>query len=121
VPTGLSATAGDADLLAAARRRFADPEARLAHYRERLPADPPGRLLSRLITDAFTTGSRRLADTHAAQSTGRTFSYEFQWPSGAYGGRLGACHCVELPYVFGTVGLPSRHGEHALCAERSSS
>jgi para-nitrobenzyl esterase len=32
--------------------------------------------------------------------------YTFTWPSPAIGGKLGACHIIELPFVFGTLDLP---------------
>jgi para-nitrobenzyl esterase len=31
--------------------------------------------------------------------------YEFAWPSPQFGGRLGAAHAVEIPFVFDTLGL----------------
>jgi len=31
--------------------------------------------------------------------------YEFAWRSPQFGGRLGAAHSVEIPFVFGTLGL----------------
>ncbi|MGH7337287.1 MAG: carboxylesterase family protein, partial [Myxococcota bacterium] len=34
------------------------------------------------------------------------YGYEFAWPSPAKRGALGACHAVELPFVFGTLGAP---------------
>jgi len=34
------------------------------------------------------------------------WSYLFSWPSTAMGGRLGACHSLELPFVFDTLGAP---------------
>jgi para-nitrobenzyl esterase len=34
------------------------------------------------------------------------FSYLFDWASPAFDGRLGACHGIELPFVFGTLGDP---------------
>ncbi|MEU4932828.1 carboxylesterase family protein [Streptomyces yokosukanensis] len=114
VPCGLVDTATDADLLATARRRFADPARQAAAYRARFPAENPGRLLSHLITDTFTAGSRRLAQAHASRSGGRTFGYEFTWRSPAFAGALGACHCVELPFVFDRVDLPALRGECAL-------
>jgi para-nitrobenzyl esterase len=46
----------------------------------------------------------RLADAHAAVPAG-TFMYEFAWPSPAFGGRLGACHGLEIPFVFDTLDL----------------
>ena len=33
--------------------------------------------------------------------------YRFDWESPMLGGMLGACHAVELPFVFGTVDLPN--------------
>lgn len=114
IPNGLSETAGEPDLFAAARRRFPDPEARLAGYRDLFSDESPGQLLSRVITDAFTAGSRRLAAAHVVRSRGRTFSYNFRWASGACDGRLGACHCVELPFVFDQLGLPSLRGPRGL-------
>ncbi len=114
IPNGLSDTAGELDLLAAARRRFPDPEARLAGYRDLFPDETPGQLLSRVITDAFTAGSRQLATAHVGRSRGSTFSYEFRWASGACDGRLGACHCVELPFVFDQLRLPSLRGSRGL-------
>ncbi|MEV7045038.1 carboxylesterase family protein [Amycolatopsis sp. NPDC051061] len=114
VPTRLLETAGDAELMAAARRRFRDPDVRVDRYRSLHPTWSDGQLLARLITDAFNAGSRRLADAHSVRSRGKTFSYEFRWASGAYDGRLAACHCVELPFVFDRADLPSMHGRQNL-------
>jgi len=36
----------------------------------------------------------------------RTYAYLFTWPSPFMGGALGACHALELPFVFGTLGHP---------------
>jgi para-nitrobenzyl esterase len=33
----------------------------------------------------------------------RCFAYLFTWPSPALDGRLGACHAIEVPFVFGQV------------------
>ncbi|MFD2421072.1 carboxylesterase/lipase family protein [Amycolatopsis pigmentata] len=114
VPAGRIATATERDLLAAARRRYPDSEARVATYRAAHPDATPGGLLARVVTDAFVQGSRGLADAHARRSTGRTYRYEFGWRPGSFGGALGACHCAELPFVFGTADLPSLHGDTAL-------
>ncbi|MEU3508215.1 carboxylesterase family protein [Streptomyces longwoodensis] len=114
VPSGALETATEAELLAAARLRFTDPQRQVATYRSRFPDERPGRLLARVITDTFTAGSRRLARAHASRSGGRTFSYAFAWRSQAFAGALGACHGVELPFVFDRLDLPALHGEHAL-------
>ncbi len=66
-------------------------------------------------TDSMFAGStRRLADAHAREPQGKTYTYEFTWRSDAFGGRLGACHCVDLPFVFGTYDRPSLRGPTSL-------
>jgi para-nitrobenzyl esterase len=56
------------------------------------------------LTDAmndlvFRWPARRFAEEHR----GRTHVYEFNWHSPACGGELGACHGIELPFVFKTL------------------
>ena len=45
----------------------------------------------------------------AAQETQRapTYVYLFEWESPAFGGMLGSCHALELPFVFGVVNVPA--------------
>ncbi|GIR37989.1 MAG: hypothetical protein CM15mP49_33740 [Actinomycetota bacterium] len=31
--------------------------------------------------------------------------YEFDWKSKAFNGALGACHALEIPFTFGTLGV----------------
>jgi para-nitrobenzyl esterase len=50
----------------------------------------------------FRWPSLQLAGTHVARG-GRAFVYLFDWPSPAFEGILGACHALELPFVFGLV------------------
>jgi para-nitrobenzyl esterase len=47
----------------------------------------------------------RLAEGQRAHQP-RTYAYLFTWPSPFMGGLLGACHALELPFVFGTLGHP---------------
>jgi para-nitrobenzyl esterase len=54
----------------------------------------------------FRWPSLQLAATHAARG-GRSFVYLFDWESPAFGGILGSCHALELPFVFGMVGVPA--------------
>ncbi|MFJ2886814.1 carboxylesterase/lipase family protein [Streptomyces sp. NPDC087305] len=112
VPAGTPMT--ETRLLALAERRVTDPRERLAAYRSREPAARPAELASRLITDTFVHGSRLLADAHARHGRARTFAYEFAWRSPAFDGTLGACHCVELPFVFHRTDLPALYGDTAL-------
>ncbi|MFF9040455.1 carboxylesterase/lipase family protein [Streptomyces sp. NPDC014892] len=82
-----------------------DPERLVAVYREAGRGATPGELLSAIGTDyMFAVPTARLADAHAAVSGGRTWRYEFTWPSPVADGRLGACHTLELPFVFDAVG-----------------
>jgi para-nitrobenzyl esterase len=53
----------------------------------------------------FRWPSLQLAAAQAAQG-GDTYVYLFEWESPAFGGVLGACHALELPFVFGVVHVP---------------
>lgn len=60
----------------------------------------PGDAFTEALTDlVFRLPARRFAAAHR----GRTHAYDFSWRSGAYGGELGACHAIELPFVFDTL------------------
>ncbi|MFF4331080.1 carboxylesterase/lipase family protein [Streptomyces sp. NPDC048387] len=78
---------GGKDLAAVRALRAALPEAS--------PADLAGHLVTdRLLRDPLRriAGARRAAPSHL---------YEFRWPSGVPG--LGACHALELGFVFDTL------------------
>ena len=51
----------------------------------------------------FRFPATRLAELHAAWQP-EVRSYLFEWPSPALGGWLGACHGLEIPFVFGGAG-----------------
>ena len=71
----------------------------------------------------FRYPAMRLAELSSARQP-RTFAYLFTWRSPFAGGTLGACHALELPFVFGTLGHPLLRGftgsgpEAAALAER---
>jgi len=54
----------------------------------------------------------RLADAHAGSAAPGvgTYCYLFTWESPAFGGYLGSCHALEIPFVFGTVHNPAVQG-----------
>jgi para-nitrobenzyl esterase len=56
----------------------------------------------------FRLPSIRFADAHASAALPGvgTFTYLFTWETPAFGGFLGSCHALELPFVFGTVHNP---------------
>jgi para-nitrobenzyl esterase len=63
-----------------------------------------GHVLARAMTDLmFRSMARRTAEMHQ----GRSYVYEFDWRSPAFGGELGAAHAVELPFVFDTLACAS--------------
>ncbi|MBW2274380.1 MAG: carboxylesterase/lipase family protein [Deltaproteobacteria bacterium] len=47
----------------------------------------------------------RIADLQSRHQA-QTFSYLFEWAPALLGGRIGACHGVELPFVFGSIRAP---------------
>jgi len=83
-------------------------EATLAAYREAHPNASAGDLLAAIQTDWYwRIPAIRLADAHAkitAENTSATCMYEFAWRSPQFNGRLGACHALEIAFVFDTLG-----------------
>ncbi|MBT2480630.1 carboxylesterase/lipase family protein [Streptomyces sp. ISL-94] len=71
-----------------------------AAYASARPGARPADVLMDLITDElFRVPSVQLAEERAA--LGRpVWAYQFDLPTPAYEGRLGAAHCLELPFVF---------------------
>jgi para-nitrobenzyl esterase len=61
------------------------------------------------LSDAVVTASRfripatRLCEAQLSHQP-QTFLYQFDWESPARRGELGACHGLEVPFVWGTVG-----------------
>ncbi len=73
----------------------------LATYRATRKDATPGDLLAAFATDlAYRIPAIRMAEAHTQQGAGATYLYEFAWPSPTFEGRLGACHLIELPFVF---------------------
>jgi para-nitrobenzyl esterase len=69
-------------------------------------AASPTELWFAIETDRiFRVPAQRLADAQAPHA--RTFAYLFTWASPALGGKLGSCHALELPFVFGTLHQPA--------------
>jgi para-nitrobenzyl esterase len=80
-----------------------DPDEAIGTYRALDPAATPGDLLVKVGTDwFFRMPAIRLAEARAG-GPGRTWLYEFAWPSPQFGGRLGACHALEIAFAFDTL------------------
>jgi para-nitrobenzyl esterase len=73
----------------------------LATYRATRQDATPGELLAAISRDwHFRIPAIRLAEAHVQQDAGATYMYEFAWQPPTFEGRLGACHMLELPFVF---------------------
>ncbi|MFJ8433983.1 carboxylesterase/lipase family protein [Kitasatospora sp. NPDC094019] len=118
VPQDALESTTEADLLTLAARLHPDPHRALdavTAHRAARPDDTPGELRSALLGAAlFETGTARMARAHARISGGRTHRYSFTHRSTALGGRLGAAHTVELPFVFDNAHQPWLHADTGL-------
>jgi para-nitrobenzyl esterase len=73
-------------------------------YRARRPGAAPGDLLAAVLTDQFfRLPALAVAEARTA-GPARTYVYEFAWQSPVSG--LGACHSLEIPFVFGNLSAP---------------
>jgi carboxylesterase type B len=76
----------------------------LTIYRAAHPGASAGDLLAAIQTDWYwRIPAIRLADAHTKNSPA-TYMYEFAWRSPQFNGRLGACHALEIAFVFDTLG-----------------
>jgi para-nitrobenzyl esterase len=76
------------------------PAETLASYQEALSIACAGDLHAALVTDwFFRIPAIRLAEARAA-GKGATYLYEMAWRSPQFDGRMGACHALEIPFVF---------------------
>jgi para-nitrobenzyl esterase len=102
----------DEAMLAAGAAAYGAPDSTVAAYRASRPGAGPGDVLAAIITDwFFRIPAVRVAEARAGNSAsaGNTWVYRFDWRSPAFGARLGACHAVEVPFVFDNLGHPSTH------------
>jgi para-nitrobenzyl esterase len=75
----------------------------LKTYRRHRPNTSASQLVSAMQTDEFfRRPAQRLAESRARAGT-PTWMYSFEQESTAFGGMLGACHGVDIPYVFDTL------------------
>ena len=75
----------------------------LAVYATGRSDDSPAALLADVAGDhAFTIPAVRLAEVQA-EHHGNVYMYRFSWPTPVMGGVLGACHVLDIPFVFETL------------------
>ncbi len=59
-----------------------------------------------IMTDAmFRIPAIRTAELHCRHTPNNTFMYMFDYASPALDGKLGACHSLDVPFIFGTTGV----------------
>ncbi|MFE2145200.1 carboxylesterase/lipase family protein [Streptomyces sp. NPDC059456] len=88
--------------VALARARSGKDRAAVRALRAARPGAGPAEIAGQLLTDRLLRDPlRRLA---AARRPASSFLYEFVWPSGIPG--LGACHALELGFVFDALHVP---------------
>lgn len=79
------------------------PTKALATYRAACSGQSPADVLASIETAWWCRmPAIRLAEARFS-SRAPTFVYEFAWPSPAAGGLIGACHALEIPFVFDTL------------------
>jgi para-nitrobenzyl esterase len=100
VPTGVIDVLDDERLVAMVAASHPDPLPALERHGFGQDGHPAGEVAVAALTElVFRAPARRLADAHQ----GRTHCYEFDWRGPLFDGRLGACHGLELPFVFNTL------------------
>jgi para-nitrobenzyl esterase len=88
-----------------------------------LPTEPQ-EILDAISTDfRFRISGIRLAEAQCKHQS-NVFSYLFTYKSPEMGGKLGACHALEISFVFGTLGdkargiVPKRSDETEILSEK---
>jgi para-nitrobenzyl esterase len=79
----------------------------IAAYRCSRPGEKAGNLTMAINGDLlFRMPAVRLAETQSAHRPADTRMYLFAWRTPVLGGRLGALHGVDVPFVFGNLHAP---------------
>ena len=90
------------DLRTKLEQRFPGRAAELLElYRRRRPRKPPHLLLGEIITDAgFRRFAHAQADAGSARREAPVYAYQWNWPTPAFAGTLGAAHSTDVPASF---------------------
>jgi para-nitrobenzyl esterase len=84
-----------------------DADAALALYRTSLPGASAGdRLIAALTGSNFSVRTWLYAERRAARGGAPIYHYSLDWASPFAGGRMGAHHAMDLPFVFDTTDVP---------------
>ena len=75
-------------------------------YRAARAGKPAHEVIAAIETDrVFRVPAVRLADAQATHNK-NVWMYRFDWRTPVFGGMLGACHALELAFVFNTLSSP---------------
>ncbi|HUZ44123.1 MAG TPA: carboxylesterase/lipase family protein [Acidimicrobiales bacterium] len=101
------ASTDEAALEAAAAALFGEGAgAAVSTYRAGRPGATPAQILSAMTTDSvFRIPAVRLAEAQQ-KAGGDAWMYRFDWATSAFGGLLGSCHALEIPFVFDNLHQP---------------
>ncbi|MCU0268271.1 MAG: carboxylesterase/lipase family protein [Acidimicrobiales bacterium] len=82
-------------------RLIENPHELVAAYRQSRDDASHDDLWTAILTDrVFRIPAIRLAEAQLPHAPAAVFMYLFEWASTAFGGRLGSCHALEIPFVF---------------------
>jgi len=97
----------EADVRAHFAQRFGnDADRAWTAYSQLRPGSTPAQMLAALQSDeSFRAPAWRVIDGRD-QAGSPTWSYFFTWPTPVFGGVLGACHGLDIPFVFDNVAIP---------------
>ena len=100
VPTGIIDQVTEERVQRLASRQGLDPATAVARYRDADPGATAGDVYTAIVSDSFfRIPAIRLAEAQV-RNGGPVHMYEFAWRSPMFDGRLGACHALELGFVF---------------------
>jgi para-nitrobenzyl esterase len=75
-------------------------------YRRHRPGENDAQVVMAAQSDeGFRQRAIRLAEKHTAKG-GTSHMYWFTWPTPAFGGVLGSCHAVDIPFTFDNLDAP---------------
>ena len=88
-----------------AQNYITDPEPFINAVKEDRGDISAGEIALAISTDhTFRIPAIRMAEARANHG-GDTWMYEFDWKKQSVQGALGACHALEIPFTFGTLGV----------------
>ena len=105
-PTGLPDVLDENALARTVARLGVDATQMIAKYRSNLPDADVTDLFIAIQSDWFCVVPTILYVEARQQAGSESNVYEFAWRPSTYEGRLGACHTIEIPFVFDTLEDP---------------